>query len=116
MTLSELIQGLSVEWLGNGSIALFVVIWDLKTPERRADATRWFIGMLAFLRELMLPGLRNPWTWPLFLAIPVGIGMEFTRWAGMVELAGGALASVYVCAGAYRIVRGGVDRINQRLR
>ena len=58
---------------------------------------------------------RNLWLWPMLLTIPIGIGMEATQWGGMAELAGGALASVYVCAGAYLIVRGGVERIARLL-
>ena len=60
--------------------------------------------------------LRNPWLWPLFLALTVGVGMEATRWAATVEVAGGAVVSVYACAALYFIIRGGVQRVVNRSR
>ena len=65
-------------------------------PKVRRVAAGQAREVVALLREAPR-FLRNPWLWPIFLTITVGIGMEATRWAEMVEVIGGAAASVYAC-------------------
>jgi hypothetical protein len=74
------------------------------TPAVRRVAGNQARDVLAPLRG-MPQHLRNPWLWPVFLAIPVGIGMETTQWGATVELAGGAQATVYLCVAAFLIVK-----------
>ena len=70
--------------------------------------------VMALLREAP-QSLRNPWLWPLFLTLTTGVGMGNTRWAETVEIAGGAIVSLYVCAAVYFIIRGGVERVANKV-
>lgn len=105
----EFLMGLSVEYAGSISIAIALAAWKLRTPDARAELRAWLAcrlaAALALFREI-LPVVRCPWMWPMFLAIPVGIGLDGTRWGGTVEAAGGALATVYLCAAVLYIARG----------
>ena len=85
------------------------------TPAVRRVAGNQVRDVLTFLRGIP-QNLRNPWLWPAFLAIPVSIGMQATQWSAMVEVAGGALASLYIGAAIYFIIRGSGPRIVNRFR
>ena len=50
-----------------------------QTPTVRRVASNQTRDVMARLRGTS-QHLRNPWLWPMFLALPVGIGMETTRW------------------------------------
>ena len=117
--LVEFLMGLSVEYAGSISTAVVLVGWNLRTLKARAEFRAWFdcrraTAQTFFRAKLPIP--RNPWTWPMILAIPVGIALEATSVAGLTQTAAGALASVYVCVGVYFIVRGGGQRVINRLR
>ena len=108
MSPTDIANGLTTELLWFIIAGTFAVAWVLRTPEARSKPRGYVIGCRATMMTLIqiTPSyLRNPWLWPLFLAIPVGIGMENTRWEEMVELAGGGLVIVYLCAAAFLIVK-----------
>ena len=85
------------------------------TPAVRRVAGNQVKDVLTVLRG-MLPYLRNPWLWPMVAAIPLCVAFGGTPWDETAGLALGALASIYVCAAMYFILRSSVQRVVSRLR
>ena len=105
---TDIVNGLTTEVGGYILISLALAMLKFRTQDAWDSLRGYAIGChatLLTLKQITPSYLLSPWVWPMFLVIPVGIGMEATRWGGMVELAGGALVMVFLCAAAFLIVK-----------
>ena len=108
LELWEFCKNVAAEIASTLTIAVSLAAWQIRKSDSRAKCRAALVRSLAPARAViraMSPVVRRPWMWPM-LAIPVGIGLETTRWAATVEVAGGALATLYLCAAAIYIVQG----------
>ena len=102
-------------WVNSRLVYPTAVLVKPYIPKVRRMAAGQARDVLAFVRE-MPRLLQSRWLWPATATIPACVGLQAAFGLEVVAPAGGAVISIYVCAGAYFIIRGGIQRLADRFR